>query len=836
MRLTSIDAVRYGGLEGCSISGLSEDLTVVLGPNESGKSTFTAMTRHVLYGFPDRRSKERGYVPAAGPREARLVFAGADGEWALDRVDGAKGGPVTVTARRGAERAGLLGELVGGVSEQTFRVVFGFGIDELAEIERSSDSDIVARLYAAGTGLSVNPIDVRKTLEQRAGELYAPRAQKPRVNELAARVRELRERIRTLEEQAARFGDEQTELEEMTGQLPALRAHREELDARVRTLAGDIERVKTARRGMEELVARERQLRATITDLERSLELAPDDERVLAAAPVLTTVLDDASGFRAKLEAANTAQIAADRVRDEIASKSELPSDARDSEQARAAVEQWRDRLADLRRKAEAAMETATQTRIRAEQTARTADDIAPAAPAARRPVAAGVAVIAVGIAAVAAGIVTAQWIAAVLGMLAMAAGVYLLVRPVAAVAAQPLTEEVARAQADERTAAVAAETAQADYEEGLAEWRSWLAGQSLDAYGEDPVAVRRLLEALAERDRMEMERARHLADAARERGAAEEWVVRLVDAVRQFDDSAGQIPPLQGAAELAARAKQRLERALADRAERDGFERELRATRTALDGLNEQLEAHRQMAASVADQHGLGEADPLPQLEALAVTAAEELEAATAQCDLVSERIVEHRTRLDSEARNDAMARSRQELEGVRDQAREAADRYVTEALAVRLLDRARERFESERQPEVVRTAARIFSAMTSGRYQDVRVPLDGSGVTVLRSDGVTHSTELLSRGAAEQLYLALRIGLIASLGETGRSLPVLMDDVIVNFDPERRDGAAIAVAELAALKQVVFFTCSPDTAQALTNKVTGATVIELDRCALRN
>jgi uncharacterized protein YhaN len=42
-------------------------------------------------------------------------------------------------------------------------------------------------------------------------------------------------------------------------------------------------------------------------------------------------------------------------------------------------------------------------------------------------------------------------------------------------------------------------------------------------------------------------------------------------------------------------------------------------------------------------------------------------------------------------------------------------------------------------------------------------------------------------------------------------------MDDVLVNFDPGRRRGAAEAIAELASERQGVFFTCHPDTADLL-------------------
>src|SRR5512137_3078151 len=80
MRLTRIEAIRYGGIDGQSVDGLGEGLSVVLGPNEAGKTSLISLVRHVLYGFPDRRTNERGYLSAGGTREGRLLFAADDGE------------------------------------------------------------------------------------------------------------------------------------------------------------------------------------------------------------------------------------------------------------------------------------------------------------------------------------------------------------------------------------------------------------------------------------------------------------------------------------------------------------------------------------------------------------------------------------------------------------------------------------------------------------------------------------------------------------------------------------------------------------------------------------
>jgi uncharacterized protein YhaN len=43
---------------------------------------------------------------------------------------------------------------------------------------------------------------------------------------------------------------------------------------------------------------------------------------------------------------------------------------------------------------------------------------------------------------------------------------------------------------------------------------------------------------------------------------------------------------------------------------------------------------------------------------------------------------------------------------------------------------------------------------------------------------------------------------------------LPLVMDDVLVNFDPRRARLAAQTLAEFAAESQVLLFTCHPETA----------------------
>jgi len=144
-------------------------------------------------------------------------------------------------------------------------------------------------------------------------------------------------------------------------------------------------------------------------------------------------------------------------------------------------------------------------------------------------------------------------------------------------------------------------------------------------------------------------------------------------------------------------------------------------------------------------------------------------------------------------------------------EQLREAARTWSTLRLAEALLQHARQKFEQERQPSVIQHAQRFFTMVTNHRYERLFAPLGEQTITVIDSTGREKSPADLSRGTREQLYLALRFGLIRAFGEHAESLPVVVDEILVNFDPERAQRAAQAFADLARTNQILVFTCHP-------------------------
>ncbi len=149
-----------------------------------------------------------------------------------------------------------------------------------------------------------------------------------------------------------------------------------------------------------------------------------------------------------------------------------------------------------------------------------------------------------------------------------------------------------------------------------------------------------------------------------------------------------------------------------------------------------------------------------------------------------------------------------------------EVEDRLAAQFDRRRLLEQARRLLEETRavvardhQPPVLREASRWLARLTEGRYPAIITAIDEARLDVRDAEGTLWSPERLSRGTREQVFLALRLALIRDLGRHDVSLPIVMDDALVNFDDARARSAARVlvefVAEQAVDRQMLVLTC---------------------------
>jgi len=125
-------------------------------------------------------------------------------------------------------------------------------------------------------------------------------------------------------------------------------------------------------------------------------------------------------------------------------------------------------------------------------------------------------------------------------------------------------------------------------------------------------------------------------------------------------------------------------------------------------------------------------------------------------------------------------------------------------------MLDVIRESYESKRQPETLKEASGFLAKLTEGTYTRIWTKLIGEELLVDSDDGESISVDKLSRGTREAVYLSLRLALVGAYARRGSVMPMVLDDVLVNFDGRRIQAAAEVLCEFSKQgHQILMFTC---------------------------
>lgn len=161
--------------------------------------------------------------------------------------------------------------------------------------------------------------------------------------------------------------------------------------------------------------------------------------------------------------------------------------------------------------------------------------------------------------------------------------------------------------------------------------------------------------------------------------------------------------------------------------------------------------------------------------------------------------------------AHDENSSRLRQERQALATSLREAVKEWLSIVLCRRSLDEARSIHERERQPGVIRDADRFLRTLTGNRYALRLRDTSAGGAVELEeyATGARRGEDAWSSGLADQTYLALRLGMARQFGLRAEPLPLILDDLLVRFDEERRLGAAKVLLEIAREHQVLLFSC---------------------------
>ncbi len=938
-RISWISIDGFGALADVSLELLGAGLTVMLGPNEAGKSTVFDFLTAVLFGFPPRKSDARYRAPVHGGRHGgRIGLSDAAGQpWVVERHT-TPHKHLAVTRPDGSEGdESDLRRLLGGANVELFRAVFAVDLDDLRRLDGMSSDEVREVIFSSSLlGQRRSAAKAMKELDARRDALVRPR-QGGEANLASERSREARRQLAAAREASRAFASMRKQVDGLAAEVVELRQQAESARAALRdaTLLG---------RSFE-VVLRRRELERRLSTL---ATLDAGEQRLLAREPQLGSLAAQLSGHRERLagyrqlvEQAASVRRSVDRRRSELGGGDvvELAESERFDPSSLGAelrplveqVERTEREVAGARLAADRAAEEAGQLEARyggdagsgphlPEASAleerllllqelrrwlgridelerdlelrRHREVVAESARQApeRRKLAGALAGVALVLAVLAVALLAGRQAPVGAGLLLLAGALGWLAWRVGRLRGDEPEAGSVPGPRSGSEAELAHARGRVDELAGTLVPHATAAGRSVAGVtgliDETELLLDRRRRLDAERERVRDARDRSSA-ASHEAGRLTRVAERARADLAAFADRVGLDASLTG-----TQLKERL-----------GMLAELRQRLQALGRIEGELSlasesilrfedslfdlaAHVGVAgAAAADPGGLASGpDPLPEavveqtlgemsavLGRLATRVRErrEAEQAVAACErelsmalgeghhalelreeLDSGRVIDWQERaaeatesLSSleeryeQAVRDHEAGSRQLAELARSAAvpeweqrcqelEEELERAVRSFLVVSgartLLQRTLKRYEEQRQPAVLDRAARHFEAVTEGRYVRLAVDSapDGSkpSVRALRPDGQHVDATELSRGTMEQLYLCLRLGLAESFAERYLPLPIVLDDVLVNFDPARQEAVARELVRAADRHQVLLLTCHPQLAELVT------------------
>ena len=324
MRIDRLDLTAYGGFTDRSLdlSAGPHRFHLVVGDNETGKSTTLRAITSLLYGFEHLSIDD--YVHSGTNLRVGARLVGGDGRAVeVVRKKGRKRTLLTPDEKDEVDES-VMTSLLGGVSREDFKTRFGLSHDELVRGGASiveGKGDLGEILFAAGAGVG-QLRTIRASLEESARELFKSGGSKPAINVAIAAIKRQRGEVRDAAITPRRYDDLRRELETQdaaaarwSGRMAELRTRLARLEAVEKALPL-VPMWRTANRAVaasegtvlldDDFSRRRREVagqlaiaestrdetRARIENLERRLKQYPVDEAVAAAESQIETLAD----------------------------------------------------------------------------------------------------------------------------------------------------------------------------------------------------------------------------------------------------------------------------------------------------------------------------------------------------------------------------------------------------------------------------------------------------------------------------------------------------------------------------------------------------------------
>ncbi|NLJ48203.1 MAG: AAA family ATPase [Candidatus Atribacteria bacterium] len=213
MKIRSIYCDGFGILSQQGIDNIPKGLIVIIGNNESGKTTFMDFLRTSLFGFSSQRNQRKGYLPIGNSKHGgRLIVVMKDGrefyiEWNHSKW-------IIKDKYENNIDHSIFRNSLGNIDRETYKRIFAIGLQDLQGLEILSEENIKSRLFSAGAGLGATSFPgLIKKIDRELDNLLTKKGRNPIINQTLYKLNEINSKIKSFQEQTSLYIEIQKKLE-----------------------------------------------------------------------------------------------------------------------------------------------------------------------------------------------------------------------------------------------------------------------------------------------------------------------------------------------------------------------------------------------------------------------------------------------------------------------------------------------------------------------------------------------------------------------------------------------------------------------------------------------
>lgn len=152
-------------------------------------------------------------------------------------------------------------------------------------------------------------------------------------------------------------------------------------------------------------------------------------------------------------------------------------------------------------------------------------------------------------------------------------------------------------------------------------------------------------------------------------------------------------------------------------------------------------------------------------------------------------------------------LASMEEELEELNEKEQNLIRLNTSMELAKQVLETAYIKMKENVTPKFTENLSKNIEQISNGKYKNVRIN-DEEGIIVEKENGEYISSEKLSIGTIDQLYISLRLGAIKELSE--ETMPIILDEAFAYYDEERLANILKYISEEFKNNQIIILTCT--------------------------